>query len=384
MKPFVPAYGAAALPDVVPSILAALGVQGMTAVLEIPPSRKVCLLLVDGLGWHLLRSHEAETPFLSALAAERDPITAGFPATTATSIAGLGTGLPPGQHGLVGYSFVAADEVMLNALGWHRHADGRPADLRRRIVPEEFQPHRTLFERAAHAGVDVTLVAPPGHEGSGLSRAVLRGGQFNTAHTLGDLTSQTLDALHRQGPILCYAYHGELDVLGHVYGPSSDPQRHQLAYVDQLATRIAEGLPRGAMLVVTADHGMVEVPADDRVDLDNELLLQEGVHLLGGESRARHVYTESGATGDVFDAWEELLGGRAWIMRRDDAIAAGWFGPGVAERVHPRIGDLVVAAQGTLAMTRSRAEPRLSSFIGQHGSLTQHEQLVPLLVFQKA
>jgi predicted AlkP superfamily pyrophosphatase or phosphodiesterase len=384
MEPLVPRYGAGALSDVVPSILAALDVRGTTDVLGLPRSRKVCLLLVDGMGWNLLRSHEADAPFLSALAAERDPITAGFPATTATSIAALGTGLPTGEHGLVGYSFEAADDVLLNALGWYRHANGRPADLRSLIVPEEIQPRRTAFERAAEAGVAVTVVAPGDQEGSGLTRAVLRGGDFRSARALGDLTSGILGALHGGERALCYAYHGDLDVLGHVHGPGSDPQRHQLGYVDQLAVRIADRLTPGSMLVVTADHGMVEVGDDDRVDLDEEPMLQEGVRLLGGEARARHVYTRSGATDDVFDTWQGLLGDRAWILRRDDAIAAGWFGPRVTERIHPRIGDLVVAAQGTLAVTRGRAEARLSRFVGQHGSLTPTEQLVPLLVFQKS
>lgn len=97
----VPRYGAGTLADVVPSVLAGMEVPGMINVLGLPPASRVCLLLVDGLGWRLLRSHEAEAPFLSSLAAEGEPITAGFPATTATSVASVGTGLPSGEHGLV-------------------------------------------------------------------------------------------------------------------------------------------------------------------------------------------------------------------------------------------------------------------------------------------
>jgi predicted AlkP superfamily pyrophosphatase or phosphodiesterase len=383
MEPLLPQYGAGTLADVVPSILTGLDVAGTTAPLALPRSPKVCLLLVDGLGWKSLRTHEAVAPFLSSLAAEREPITAGFPATTATSIASLGTGLPPGEHGIVGYSFAAGDN-MLNALGWHRHADGRPADLRSRVVPEELQPRRTAFERAADAGVAVSLVAPPEQDGSGLTRAVLRSGRFLAVHALGDLTSRMLGALRGHDRALCYAYHGDLDVLGHIYGPGSDPWLHQLAYVDLLAATIADRLPPGGLLVVTADHGMVQVAAEDRVDLDNEPRLTAGVRTLGGEARARHVYTQRGATDDVLDAWQEQLGDRAWILRRDDAIAAGWFGPRVVDRVRPRIGDLVVAARETLALTRSRAERRLSGFVGQHGSLTPQEQLVPLLAFRKS
>ena len=82
----------------------------------------------------------------------------------------------------------------------------------------------------------------------------------------------------------------------------------------------------------------------------------------------------------MLHAWQEVLGERAWILRREEAIEAGWFGPQVTGYVRPRIGDLVVAARGTLAVVRSTVEPRLSQFIGQHGSLTAEEQLVPLLV----
>jgi hypothetical protein len=379
MDPLVPRYGTGTLADVVPSLLAGFDVPGMINSLGLPSAARVCLLLVDGLGWQLLRSYSVDSPFLSSLAADREPITAGFPSTTVTSIASLGTGLPPGEHGLVGYAFAVDDDELLNALGWHRHGRGRPVDLRSRVVPEQLQPRRTAFERASDAGVSVQLVAPHDQEGSGLTRAVLRGGQFRGVHALGDLTTNAVCALRHERSF-CYAYHADLDVLGHVYGPGSDPWRRQLAHVDHLAAATAAGLPRGGMLVVTADHGMVAVGDEDRVDFDTQPLLQDGVRLLGGEARVRHVYTESGAADDVLHAWQEVLGERAWILRRDEAIEAGWFGPQVAGYVCPRIGDLVVAARGTFAVVRSMVEPRLSRFIGQHGSLTAEEQLIPLLV----
>ncbi len=351
----------------------------MCNTLGLPARPRVCLLLVDGLGWELLLAHRDEAPFLSSLLPGRDPIEAGFPATTATSIATLGTGLPPGEHGVVGYSFATGANELINALGWHRQGNGRPKDLRDKVVPEQFQPHATTFERAVAAGAAVRLVGPRELEGSGLTRAVLRGGEFRAAHTLGDLTSHVLDALADDDRVVCYAYHADLDVMGHVYGPGSDPWRHQLAYVDQLAARIADSLPRDGMLVVTADHGMVAVGDDDRVDVDTEPELQAGVRMVGGEPRVRHLYTTAGATDNVRQTWQERLRDRAVVLTRDEAIDIGWFGPRVADEVRPRIGDLVVAAGGTLAMIRSTCERRLSRFAGQHGSLTAEEQLVPLL-----
>src|SRR2546429_4394494 len=110
---------------------------------------------------------------------------------------------------------------------------------------------------------------------------------------------------------------------------------------------------------------MVGVPQEHRLDFDTTPALREGVRLLAGEPRARYVYPEPGATGDVLATWTALLGDRAWIASRDEAIEAGWFGGTVTDRARDRIGELVVAARTDVAVVRSVAEPRLSLLPGQ-------------------
>lgn len=380
--PELPGAQRASLADVVPSLLAGMGVDGFTDRLGLRPVQGACLLLVDGLGWHALQEHPADAPFLTSLAHGSQPITAGFPSTTAASVSAIGTGLPAGEHGIVGFSFATPDGVLLNALSWHTHGGGERIDLRERFVPEDVQPRPTALERAAAAGVRVILAVPQVHQGSGLNRAALRGGEVHGVHALGDLAGNALAAMSGNRRRLCYAYHGDLDLLGHVYGVGSLPWRLQLNHVDRLAAMIAEGLPPDTQLVVIADHGMVTVPEEGRLDFDTEPALQAGVRLLGGDARARYVYTEPGATDDVLATWWELIGDRAWIRTRDEAIAAGWFGPVVEPRIRDRIGDIIVAARQDFAIVRSQVTPKLSRLIGHHGSLTTDEQLVPLLVYR--
>jgi predicted AlkP superfamily pyrophosphatase or phosphodiesterase len=370
------------LADVVPSLLAGLGVEGFANRLGLNPTRGVCLLLVDGLGWRALRQHPADAPFLNSLADYSEPIVAGFPSTTSASVSTIGTGLLPGEHGIVGFSFAIPDGVLINALSWHTHGGGERIDLRESFVPEDIQPRTTALERAAAAGVQVTLAVPDIQRGSGLTRAALRGGDVHGVHALGDLAANALAAVSTRTRAFCYAYHGDLDLLGHVYGVGSLPWRLQLGHIDRLASAIAAGLPCGTQLVVVADHGMVTVPEDGKLDFDTQPPLQAGVRLLGGDPRARYVYTEPGATGEVLAAWRELIGDRAWICTREEAIAAGWFGPVVEHRIRERIGDIIVAARAGFAVVRSQATPKLSRLIGHHGSLTADEQLVPLLVHE--
>ncbi|WP_308257608.1 alkaline phosphatase family protein [Pseudonocardia lacus] len=379
-EPLLPRYGRRSLAEVMPAILAALAVPAEPdapegSELELPAVRAVALLLVDGLGADLLRRFPDDAPFLAGLP-DLGPLTAGFPSSTSISLASLGTGAPPGAHGVVGISFRTGDEL-LDSLRWTTHGTGESVDLREEHPPEQVQPLPTAFERAAAAGVAVTVVSQRQFRGSGLTRAALRGGRFRGTLALGDLAAEIVTAVDRPGRQLCYGYHSELDGLGHLHGPGSLPWRMQLAQVDRLAARIAEELPAGALLAITGDHGMVEV--DRRFDFDRNSDLQRGVLLLGGDPRARHVYARQGAADDVLATWREVLGDSAWVLSREEAVARNWFGD-VAERTTARLGDVVVATRGTAAVTRSEAEPLISGMPGQHGSLTPAEQLVPLLV----
>lgn len=374
--PTVPRYGARSLSDVLPSLLGALGVPGVSGPLSVPPARSACVLLLDGLGWDLLVTHTAEAPFLAGMAQGTEPLDAGFPSTTATGITSLSTGLAPGTHGVVGYTFAVATGDVLNALSWRSRGG---TDLIDTVPPEGIQPHRTMLQRAAGAGLAARVVAPAVHRNSGLTRAALRGGEYCGVHGLGDLTATVLTAL--EGRTLCYAYFADLDTMGHRYGPGSAAWRLQLAHLDRLVAAIVHRLPPDALLCVLADHGMVTVL--NPVDADTEPRLHSGVRLIAGEVRARHVYAVPGAAGDVLATWREVLGERAWVLSRDEAVAAGWFGPAVLPAVLPRIGDVVVAARERHGVVLSGAEPHETSLIGHHGSLTPAEQRVPFLLARR-
>jgi Type I phosphodiesterase / nucleotide pyrophosphatase len=372
-SPIVPSYGGSSLADLSASVLAALTGDAAANVLGLADYPRACLLIIDGLGLELLRGHQAAAPFLAELAFNSRPLTAGYPSTTVTSLASLGTGLPPAAHGMLGYQVaVPGEERLLNGLRW-------PDD----IDPVAWQPRPTIFERAAAAVVTPVHVSRGAFRKSGLTRAALRGADYRPADSLGALAALTADALHESERTLVVAYHGDLDATGHLYGVASAAWYNQLAHVDKLAEQIANSLPYGAVMYVTADHGMVDVGSDDRIDADEDSsVLRDGVALLGGEARARHVYARPGAAEDVLATWREVLGERAWVLSREEAVKEGWFGPvgtAVSDTMAPRIGDVVAACAGSWAVVASRAEPLESSLIGMHGSLTVAEQLVPML-----
>jgi hypothetical protein len=138
-------------------------------------------------------------------------------------------------------------------------------------------------------------------------------------------------------------------------------------------------LPASTRMVVVADHGMVDAPPESRVDVEEHPELRDGLALLGGEARFRHLYCRAGAVDDVVATWRTVLGDRAEVVVRADAFAAGWFGSSRAE-VLPRIGDVVVACRADHVVLDSASFPYEASLVGMHGSLTSAEMLVPVVV----
>lgn len=372
----VPPYGHGTLADLLPSIGSHLGLGGRD-LLGLPPARRWVVVLVDGLGTLQLAEHADHAPYLASLLRGEgdhrpfDGFTAGLPSTTVTSLTSLGTGSVPGHHGIIGYSCRnPRSGQFLNMLTWEGEDE-----------PTALQPYPTYLHRAADAGIDVGVVAPARFERSGLTAVSLEGGRFYPVHDEADedqrvhLTRAAATAGERT---LVYAYERELDHTGHSQGVASPDWRRHLRRIDAMIERLRDELPEDVRIVVTGDHGMIDVPVEERLVVEDTPALQNGVAMVAGEGRLRQLYTESGQTTAVVARWRAELGERALVVTREQAIADGWYGQ-VNEDVLSRYGDVAVAMLDTWAVM-TRTLPGELGLVGMHGSLTAAEMLVPLVV----
>lgn len=367
--PEAPPYGTATLAEVLPSAAGLLDVDGFTDTLRLSslasPSghaapAAVTVLLVDGLGWWPWQESLDITPTLARMAQRRLSTT--VPSTTPTALASLGTGMPPGAHGIVGAAFrLPEDGSVLHPLSW----SGGPH-------PVATQPEPTVFERVARAGLPVRSIGASAYAESGLTRAVLRGGDYSGADDPSSIVSAI--AAHQRG--LGYAYTSDLDRTGHIHGVDSAAWRDALRAVDELVARILDEIGTDHLLVVTADHGMVDCPPGARRSVE-ALPLAGEVITVAGEPRLRHVYCRAGSAGRLVSAWREELGERAHVLDREEAVEKGLFGP-TEEDYAERVGDVVVLARGDTVLV-SEVDPLVSSLVGQHGSVTDAEMHIPLL-----
>jgi len=365
-------FSALRLADVLASSLSAI--LGQSNALALPEASKSIVVLADGLGVSSLRARAGHARFLSSLLTKASVIDGVFPATTAAGIASLTTGVAPGEHGLVGYRVLdaARDRVVNQLTGWDSG-----------MQPATWQRARTVFERAGADTIPSFAIGPKKFTGSGFTQAVLRGAVYVPAETIADRFAAARHILDVEPRALVYLYVAELDMAAHAHGWESGRWLAELESLDGEVARFAAGLRPDEGLLITADHGVIDVPPTRHVLFDTVPELVEGVRHIGGDPRCLHLYLEPArpdVTADsLAEAWRAVEGERAWVFTRDEAVAAGLFGA-VDPEVLPRIGDVLVAARRLVAYYDSReANQSARSMIGQHGSLTDEELRVPLL-----
>ena len=357
------------LADVLRSCLGAL--RSEPNRLSLPPADGAVVVLIDGLGADLLRARAGHGRTLAAALTSKSVIESGFPTTTAAALASLTTGVSPGQHGLVGYAVLdpAHDRVVNQLSGWDDRLD-----------PLTWQLAPTLFQAASAEGIDAVVIGPERYHDSGFTRAVLRGARYVAAATIADRMLRAAVELKAPGKHLIYVYVPELDQAAHAHGSDSAEWVRALETADSAVASLSASLGRRDGLLVTADHGLLDIPEYAHVLIDGPLL--EGVRFVAGEPRCLQLHAEPGTDVVALAArWQAAEGERAWVATRDEAISAGWFGD-VLPEVLPRIGDVIVAARKAVAYYDGRlANPAGRSMIGQHGSWSPAELRVPLLRF---
>jgi predicted AlkP superfamily pyrophosphatase or phosphodiesterase len=324
-------------------------------------ARQVVLLVLDGMGWEQMEQRRPLIPTMSAMAG--GPVTSVLPSTTSTALTSITTGLPPGEHGIVGYRMAVHGEV-LNVLRWATPA----GDARQSIPPAKMQV------RSPFLGERPPVVTRAEYKTSGFTGVHLDPGRFCGYRTMATMAAEVDRFLRRSEPFV-YAYYDGLDKVAHEYG-LGDQYDAELHWLDMLVDYILSRLPRHAALVVTADHGQVEV-LDDPITLSSDVL--SNCSLQSGEGRFRWLHARAGRGRDLYEAASAHHADDAWVMTRDEVVGAGWFGPVVTEAAKARLGDVALVARRDVAF-HDPLDTGPYSLVGRHGSCTRAEMLVPLLV----
>lgn len=333
------------------------------------------MIVVDGLGYGNLAARAGYGRYLWSAASEQGDearIVSGFPSTTVSQLTSLTTGVSPGEHGLVGYSLRNPETGTVANLigGWDDEA----------MVPELWQPVPTLFEAGTADGVRSAVFGPPAYAGSGFSRAFLRGADYRGVTSIRERLAAAVSCAVRGDADVVYAYVPTVDAAGHRDGWQSERWSAALEEVDAAVKAAVADRGRVSVLV-TADHGMVDVPQRGHLALDLWQDFAGTVCAVAGEPRCPQL-----SLWDPADADEVARGLGEWLPEgivaasKDTVIRSGLLGE-VTAAAAQRLGDVLVFCieDGLAAYDMGSASRGSLAMVGQHGSLAEAELTVPLL-----
>ena len=355
MESIRPNYGGAWIGGIVPALLGDAGAQWLPP--EADGADGVVLLVCDGLGWEMVQGHAPRVPTICSMTG--GAITSVTPSTTSAGLTSIVTGVPPAEHGLVGYRIRVGGEP-LNVLQWQ---------TRRGPDPTATQPV------PAFLGHQVPVVTRAEFRNSGFTEAHLRDTTligWRTTSAIVEHVRRLAGSGHHR---LVYAYYDGVDKVAHEYGLRNEFLHLELATADRLVADLLDVLPQTWTLLLTADHGQVHVDADGIIDLDD---LDPMIAAYSGEGRFRTLHARSGSARDLEQAAQQCYGDRAWVFTRERLFDEGWLGPTASLSVRGRVGDVILAARAPVIFADPEM-PQERLMRSHHGSLTSAEMLVPLL-----
>jgi hypothetical protein len=356
------------LSDVLVSALGAI--TGKSNRMGLKPATRVCVVLVDGLGSENLRSAGGHAPFLNAALKKYKSINTVFPSTTASAITSFGVGARPSEHGVFGYSVFdrKANEVRNLLSGWSTE-----------FVPEDFQKLPSVAAIAEQENVRAFSVGPGEYAESGFTRLNMAHSEYVAAKTFEDRVDSVERILASKQKSLTYLYFPELDSIAHSAGVASTQWLNKLEELDASIKNLVSALPPGAAVVLTADHGVVDVPRENQILLD-EFNVQ-GLIAVTGDPRNSFLYFEPNVDIDAQQKYlSEELEGKVIVCSPAELIALGWLAPAISNAQY--LPDLfLISEPGFAVYHRAYAKPQSLRMIGQHGGVSQTELSVPLLKF---
>jgi len=353
------------------NLSAFLALQGLKNPLGLPARKSYAVVLIDGLGVANIKAAAGHAGFLNQKLTHSKTLFCGFPSTTATSLASLATGHNAGSHGFIGYRvFDRQKGKPINLLN----------DLGEEFPPRQYQDLETISESATRAGFNLITVGPAEYANSGFTKATMPSSKYLAATTIEERFAITKKELLTPGSLV-YLYVPELDQLAHNFGVNSNVWLETIEDLDSVFAKFATSLPKGAGVILTADHGVIDVEKAKHVYLEEFASLQD-VLMIGGDPRAGYLYFDTGT--DLVAKNHQIsqeLAGLADVVTVKELVESGWIEPlsAVARRVSP---DIVLLPKPDRAVYhRSFAKKKSMEMVGQHGGMTKPEWEVPLLVF---
>ena len=336
----------------------------------------VILLVLDGLGWNWLK-HRKESFLYDKMTSK---MTSTFPPTTACANMTFFAGYPSQQTGLINWFFNAKETgSMIEILPFRSRHSKTPNSLKDDgFDVEDFITVESLYEGfetdVFHVGDGPIITSEISSYFLQDSTTIASGGYEDVLEDVEKIENGKSDSY-------IHAYIPTLDMKGHEFGVESEEFEEAFESIDALLEDLSESLGENTKMIVTSDHGMIDVPEEKRINLEDLDVKQHLATIPGGIGRVRDFFVRPGHTDAFEEKIEEEIGDKCHVFKGEELIEDNIYGHGdEAKTLRERVGDyVVIMKENWFLKDYLPSESRDDPHIGVHGGLSEKELYVPLI-----
>jgi hypothetical protein len=355
------------------------GGDAITRIMSlIGPAEHVVFVLLDGLGMNLLRRLDGDSFLASSLKMELHAVA---PSTTACALTSVATACYPARHGVTGwFTYEPELDLTVMMLPFAERYNKRPL-AERNITAEQLLPVPAFLNRMTHR--PLTLLPAPIADTAYARYS--RGytdflGYVSIPHAIDQIAQHVMAAT---SATYTHLYLPDVDTLCHHVGvdqPGVLPLVHR---IETELQRLADALGGRARIVISADHGLIDVPRPQQTALiDGDPLLAMLVVPPSGDARMPIFHVRQDRHGEFVEEFTRRMGSSMYLVPTEHAERLRLFGPeemsAVARR---RFGDYIAIPYRAATLFYAPPGTKVATpYIGQHAGLSPQEMHIPLCI----
>jgi predicted AlkP superfamily pyrophosphatase or phosphodiesterase len=366
---------------------------------ETENSNKIVLLLVDGFGYNQWLKYYKNYEFFDIFSQKGlvSPLTSVFPSTTAATLTTISTGLTPQEHALLEWVLYFKEiDMIINTLPFTPLGkNGQDRLLEAGVSPKILFKGNTIYQTLKKSGIKSFSFINESYAYSAYSKLAYKGSitiPFVNSSDLVVRLRKTLEA--EKGPAYFYVYFGDFDSIEHKYGPHTDEYYAELSVLSfllkkELLEKIDRKVANETLLLITADHGQINVSPKETIYLNKyrelinsfEKSKKKKPILPTGSQRDVFLHIEQSKLNEMYNFLLNKLKEKAKVVKIEEAIKMGLFGKGKPRKeFYDRAGNLLILPYKNHTIWYKHVKNEKFNLLGHHGGLSEDEMLIPFAV----
>jgi hypothetical protein len=334
------------------------------------------IVLVDGLGDTFSRFFPEGGFFTQS---ERLPLITGFPSATAPLLTSFATASWPCEHGISGWNtyFREISRTISVLPGTERGTGTLCSELR--LSYSDLIPSESWYSSRKSSMLSILPAKIGQQDFSVWARGNTPYKPYTKLSQAGKSIQQHIRKC-KTGRSFTYCYIPSLDHIVHRYGCSSQETEQQIILIDSWLQKLAKNLPQSACLLVTADHGLIDIKPENRhIISDKDPIMRFLIAPPSGETSVPVFHVIPGHEANFRKYFASTKAGQDFtLLTPREAEQLHLFGPDLLGPImRSRLGSFVgiAAKPATIEYQEEAIDP---PFAAIHGGMRPEEMFVSL------